>query len=159
MLLSANGSTSIPPSSSSSGISNVAFSTKFKSSEEGFIEPDVKLNPTLTKRSNSDLRKEVLLASIQRSLSASSEDLFTMSKSLNYESSMNEMATDNSDDDPMDIRDRYSDSQQPTSMVMSMSNRSNRHHGCLPSSTIYMPSETQNAYRPHLHPLHRWLDP
>lgn len=158
MLLSANGSSS----ASSSCISNGPFSTKLKSTEEGFIEPDVKLNQTFTKRSNSDLRKEVLLASIQRSLSASSEDLFVMNKSLNYESSMNETTTDSSDDDPMDVRDRYSDCQpQTTSMMMmntdrtlessstsvaipmSINNQNSTPGGRHSSQAIYMPSETQ----------------
>ncbi|KAI2796618.1 hypothetical protein BLOT_014411 [Blomia tropicalis] len=46
-----------------------------KGLNEEISQPDVKLNPTLCKHSNKDLRREVLLASIQRSLSVSSDDL------------------------------------------------------------------------------------
>lgn len=43
--------------------------------EEEVPEPDVKLNPSFIKPCNKDLRREVLLASMQRSLSVSSDDL------------------------------------------------------------------------------------
>lgn len=46
-----------------------------KALEEEVPEPDVKLNPSFIKPCNKDLRREVLLASMQRSLSVSSDDL------------------------------------------------------------------------------------
>ena len=151
MILTANGgSTSISTnspfslsssSSSSSGILNGSLSNKLKSADEGFIEPDVKLNQTFTKRSNSDLRKEVLLASIQRSLSASSEDLFAINKTLNQESSSSSMNTDSlNDDDPMD-QSMNTVSQSITIPMLIQNNQNSSRYGS--SSAIYMPSETQ----------------
>ncbi|KAH9414228.1 hypothetical protein DERP_008423 [Dermatophagoides pteronyssinus] len=154
MILTANGgSTSISTnspfslsssSSSSSGILNGSLSNKLKSADEGFIEPDVKLNQTFTKRSNSDLRKEVLLASIQRSLSASSEDLFAINKTLNQESSSSSMNTDSlNDDDPMD-QSMNTVSQSITIPMLIQNNQNNNSSSRYGSSSaIYMPSETQ----------------
>ncbi|KAF7488697.1 hypothetical protein SSS_10640 [Sarcoptes scabiei] len=64
-----------------------------KSLEKEFVEPDIKLNPSLTKNNNNDLRKEVLLASIQRSLSASTEDLHSLSLHKNNSSTLNQSNT------------------------------------------------------------------
>lgn len=46
-----------------------------KSNVDSVSDPDVKLNQPFVKHSNSDLRREVLLSSVQRSLSVSSDDL------------------------------------------------------------------------------------
>lgn len=53
----------------------------FKTFAEIAVDPDLKLNQPFAKHSNSDLRRGVLLSSVQRSLSVSSDDLLSLSKS------------------------------------------------------------------------------
>lgn len=142
----------------------------FKSLEERFIVPDVKLNQTFSKHSNSDLRKEVLLASMQRTLSASTEDLLSLS-SRGATSTSEHMQTnsdaiitsDNSnnsidDDYPMDLifnnvvgnHNNNSSSSEDSIYELNYLKRSTSHQPrkvnlkyrrCL-SPGSYMPSET-----------------
>lgn len=52
-----------------------------KALEDKKVDADIPVTPSFSKHSNSDLRREVLLASIHRSLSASSDDLKNLCRS------------------------------------------------------------------------------
>lgn len=131
--------------------------------EKRFVEPDVKLNQTFTKHSNSDLRKEVLLASIQRSFSNSSDDLQNLNNSqmpmlINNESDMEDTSSSGSfgqtmeknqqfrcDDDSMSTNFQNNDNQSKQCIEMDSESSVSKGTGRQKTSQLgscYTPSET-----------------
>lgn len=143
-----------------------------KALEEEAPEPDVKLNSSFIKPCNKDLRREVLLASMQRSLSISSDDL-TLSPSTSKMSDFIESElfkiVDKScdlqtDDFPMEIVANHGGKSVLTSIGKEMSLISSDEmimgNDCFPSTSdfkisrikarrslgSYTPAESQNNY-------------